>query len=120
MNLKDLPKALKAIGIVITTEDFINIQNTVIADEQACIDLPEFISIIYYFLRATDTQEELIRAFAVFDNDHDGKIPIDAMTQILTNLKHSIPKDKVEGILNEMKDDDDMIDYKALIKRLRP
>ena len=82
-------------------------------------DFPGFVSIIYFFLRATDTQEELIRAFASFDADHDGKIPTDLMSDILTNLKHPIPKEKADELLQQFNDDNGLVDYKQFIKRVR-
>lgn len=120
ISINDISKALKLIGIIITYDDLQNMLSSSLIDEETQLfDFPEFVSIIYYYLRGADTQEELIRAFSSFDTDHDGKIPIGLMSDILTNLKHPIPKERADELLERYKDND-LIDYKQFIKKVRP
>ncbi|OHT02450.1 EF hand family protein [Tritrichomonas foetus] len=118
LNLDDLQKALKIIGIVPTQEELNGMK---IDLGNAPLDILEFISLIYYFLRGSDTQEELIRAFAVFDEDNDGKIPAETAEQILSNLKHPVPKDHIEEVLAQIgADENGLIDYAEMIRVLKP
>ena len=118
LNFDDLPKALKLVGIFPTPEELKGMKAD-LGDSQ--LDLLEFISLIYYFLRGADTTEELIRAFSVFDKDHDGKIPIDDARSILENLKHPVPKEQIEEVMVQLSNDDDkLIDYAKMIQKLRP
>ncbi|KAK8885570.1 Calmodulin-like protein 4 [Tritrichomonas musculus] len=118
LNFEDLPKALLLVGISPTSEE-LNGMKADLGDAE--LDLLEFISLIYYFLRGADTTEELIRAFSVFDRDHDGKIKADEARKILANLKHPVPKEQIEEVLAQLRnDDDDLIDYAEMIKSLRP
>lgn len=118
INFEDLPKALKLVGISPTQEELKGMK-TDLGDSQ--LDLLEFISLIYYFLRGADTREELIRAFSVFDKDHDGKIPIDEAKQILANLKHPVPNEQIEEVMIQLNNgNDNLIDYAQMIKLLRP
>lgn len=117
IDTEEVKKALRALGIVPTDEEFEAMQY----DLHEKVDVSSFIAVVYYFLRGADSQEELIRAFAVFDNDHDGKIPVDTAIQILTNLKHPVPRDMVDQIMAELNTNgDDLIDYSEMIRKLRP
>lgn len=122
--IQEVPKALKNVGIIINSDDLTNISVSsaisLVNESDQVLDFPEFVSIIYFFLRASDTQEELIRAFSSFDTDHDGKIPTGLMSDILSNLKHPIPKEKADEFLQQFSDDNGLVDYKQFIKRVRP
>lgn len=118
MDFDDLPKALKLVGIIPTPDELQSMKQDV---GDSPLDLLEFISLIYYFLRGADTKEELIRAFSVFDEDHDGKIPVNEATQILSNLKHPVPQEQINEIMQTLdKNDDHLIDYARMIEILRP
>lgn len=118
MDFDDLPKALKLVGIIPTRDELQSMKQDV---GDSPLDLLEFISLIYYFLRGADTKEELIRAFSVFDEDHDGKIPVNEATQILSNLKHPVPQEQINEIMQTLdKNDDHLIDYARMIEILRP
>ena len=118
LAVEDLPKALKVIGIIPTQEEL----NGMLVDlGDSPLDVLEFISLIYFFLRGADSREELIRAFAVFDEDHDGKIPADTVSQILSNLKHPVPDEQINEVLEQLNNDENgLIDYAEMICLLRP
>lgn len=117
MNFDDLPKALKLIGISPTQAELKGMKSD-LGDSQ--LDLLEFISLIYYFLRGADTREELIRAFSVFDKDNDGKIPVDEAKQILANLKHPVPSEQIDEVMIQLSNNENLIDYAEMIRILRP
>jgi len=48
--------------------------NEVDADGNGTIDFPEFLSLMARKMKDTDTEEELIEAFKVFDRDGNGLI----------------------------------------------
>jgi Ca2+-binding EF-hand superfamily protein len=84
------------------------------------LDFTTVVIIIYYFLRGADTTEELVRAFAVFDDDRDGLIPTEVARQVLTNLKHPIPPEHVDELLARLRSSGDQIKYADMITQLRP
>jgi Ca2+-binding EF-hand superfamily protein len=109
--------ALRSIGIVPTREELNSMLQDIRGDS---LDFIDFVILIYYFLRGADTTEEVIRAFAVFDEDKDGLISIETAKQVLINLKHPVPEDKVDQILRTLHRDDELIDYAKMIAELRP
>jgi Ca2+-binding EF-hand superfamily protein len=76
-----LAKALRQVAIV-PTETEIDMMLLDVADRDR-IDQIDFIIVIYYFMRGAYTSDELNRVFEVFDEDRDGKIPIETTRNVL-------------------------------------
>jgi Ca2+-binding EF-hand superfamily protein len=95
-----LPRALKAVGIVPTSEEF---QGMCDSAPHQTIDLVAFVSIVYHFLRWTDTEEELERAFRGCARDpKKDSLPVDTAKQILLNLKHPLPEAQVDDLVKKL------------------
>ena len=85
------------------------------------IDLIEFTICIYYFLRAADSQEELINAFKIFDKDQTGKLPVNQVKEILASLKHPVSTSLVNEVLKQVPADrNNMVNYADMIRLMRP
>ena len=56
------------------------------ADGNGTIDFPEFLSLMARKMKDTDTEEELIEAFKVFDRDGNGFISAAELRHVMTNL----------------------------------
>jgi calmodulin len=111
------PQALRDVGIVPTREELDAMLQDIHEDS---LDLIDFVILIYYFLRGADTTEEVIRAFAVFDRDGDGLIPVDTAKEVLLHLKHPVQEDRVNQVLAALRRDDELIEYAKMIAELRP
>lgn len=116
LTQEELVSALKIVGIVPTQEDLRSMLHEVKSEEAS---IEDFILVAYYFLRGADTREELIKAFAVFDEDGDGKIDVETIRNILANLRHPVPKDQIDEIVAKL-EKDGAIDYAEMIRELRP
>jgi Ca2+-binding EF-hand superfamily protein len=118
VNRDEFKAALKLVGIIPTDDEFRAMLEDI---GKESIDLLDFVSVIYYFLRGADSREELIRAFAVFDKAGDGKIPVETAVQILTNLKHPVPREQVDELMQKLDHGNSgKVDYAAMIRELRP
>ena len=85
------------------------------------IDLIEFTICIYYFLRAADSQEELINAFKIFDKKDTGKLPVDQIKEILGSLKHPVSSALINEVLKQVPPDkNNMVNYADMIRLMRP
>jgi calcium-binding protein CML len=110
--------ALKLIGIVPTAEELEAMHADIGRDAAS---LADFISVIYYFLRGTETAAELIRAFAIFDRDGDGRLPVGRASEILRGLKHPVDAERIAELMRALDPDGTgLIDYREMIRRLRP
>jgi calmodulin len=115
---EDFPKALKMVGIRPTDEEIEEMLDEI---GDIPIDIVEFIICIYYFLRAADTQEELINAFKIFDTEKKGKLSVARIRDILTSLKHPVSQPLIDELVNQLnKDGSNMIDYAEMIRLMRP
>ena len=108
--------ALRMVGIVPTQEELRAMLTEINNDD---VSISDFILVSYYFLRGADTRDELIRAFAVFDEDNDGKIDVETIRNILANLRHPVPKEQIDEIVAKL-EKDGAIDYAEMIRELRP
>lgn len=113
---KGFRHALTMVGICPTEEELNSMKEDIGSEE---IHLVDFIAVIYYFLRGADTQEELIKAFAVFDKNKDGEIDADTARNILLNLKHPVPEEHVNEIMKKL-NVNGKVNYANMIKELRP
>ena len=116
VDIEGFRKALEMVGIMPTRDEFEAMCNDVGSDT---ITLVDFIAVIYYFLRGADTQEELIKAFSVFDKDNDGLIDVDTAREILGNLKHPVPENQVQDLMQKL-GRGGQVDYAEMIRELRP
>ena len=119
LSKEDFPKAFKMIGLRPTDAEIQEMLDE-IGDDQP-IDIVEFVISIYYFLRAADTQEELIDAFKIFDTKKTGKLPVATIQQILSSLKHPVSQPLIDELIGQLnKDGSNMIDYADMIRLMRP
>ena len=56
------------------------------ADGNGTFDFPEFSSLMARKMKDTDTEEELVEAFKVFDRDGNGFISTAELRHVMTNL----------------------------------
>jgi calmodulin len=62
---------------------------------QGKIGFPEFMNMMARKMKQTDTQEELLEAFKVFDPYGEGIIPEKELTEALLNTGDKLTKDEV-------------------------
>jgi Ca2+-binding EF-hand superfamily protein len=111
-------EALQAVGIVPTQIERESVFEDALANR---LTVEDFVAVLYYFLRAGETPEELIRAFAVFDDDHTGMIPVEKATQILRHLKHPVSDVRIQELMAKLDPrKEGSIDYREMIKLLLP
>mmetsp|Transcript_156714 Transcript_156714/g.503009 ORF Transcript_156714/g.503009 Transcript_156714/m.503009 type:complete len:131 (+) Transcript_156714:101-493(+) len=91
LSMRELGTLLNSLGQNPTEEDLTSMMAAVDAEESK-IDFSDFLSLMARKLKDTDTDEELIEAFKVFDRDQDGFISAgelrDSMTHLGEGLSH--------------------------------
>merc|ERR1712039_602201 len=91
--------------------------NEVDADGNGTIDFPEFLSLMARKMKDTDTEEELIEAFKVFDRDGNGFISAAEFRHVMTNLGEKLTDEEVDEMIREADvDGDGQINYEEFVK----
>merc|ERR1719498_815437 len=70
-------------------------------------------------MKDTDTEEELIEAFKVFDRDGNGFISAAELRHVMTNLGEKLTDEEVDEMIREADvDDDGQINYEEFVKMM--
>jgi calmodulin len=108
--------ALEHLGIVPTDDEFLAMLQDAGGN---AVDLPSFLTVIYYFVRGADKPEELRRALSVFDNDNDGRLSAINVRDILSSLRRPVPAARIDQIIQTL-GGTGSIDIGDLIRELKP
>lgn len=93
--------------------------NEVDVDGNGSIDFPEFLSLMARKMRDTDTEEELVDAFRVFDRDGNGLISAAELRHVMTNLGEKLTDEEVDEMIKEADlDGDGHINYEEFVRMM--
>lgn len=83
------------------------------------VDFPEFLSLMARKMKDTDTEEELVEAFKVFDRDGSGFISAAELRHVMTNLGEKLTDDEVDAMVRETDvDGDGQVDYEEFVRMM--
>ena len=83
------------------------------------IDFQSFLALMSRKLKETDTEEELIEAFKVFDRDRDGFISGGELRASMTNLGERLNDAEVDEMIKEADlDGDGLINYDEFVRMM--
>ncbi|XP_076466190.1 uncharacterized protein LOC143297656 [Babylonia areolata] len=79
-------------------QDIVSELNT---DGSGTINFPTFATIMRLRMKDTDSEEEIMDAFRVFDPDHSGSISSSDLRHIMSNLGEKLTEDELQEMLRE-------------------
>jgi hypothetical protein len=89
------------------------------ADGSGTIDFPEFLTMMARKMKDTDSEEEILEAFKVFDKDGNGFISAAELRHIMTNLGEKLTDEEVDEMIREADiDGDGQINYEEFVKMM--
>merc|ERR1711994_1147357 len=78
------------------------------ADGNGTIDFPECLTMMARKMKDTDSEEEIVEAFKVFDKDGNGFISAAELRHVMTNLGEKLTDEEADEMIREADVDDDV------------
>ena len=89
------------------------------SDGNGTIDFPEFLTMMARKMKDTDSEEEILEAFKVFDKDGNGFISAAELRHIMANLGEKLTDEEVDEMIREADiDGDGQINYEEFVKMM--
>ncbi len=119
ITIKELGEIMKNLGQSPTDAELQDMINEVDIDGNGNIDFKEFLGLMARKMRDTDTEEELIEAFKVFDRDSNGLISSQELKHVMTSLGEKITDEEVDEMIREADiDGDGYINYEEFVRMI--
>ncbi|SJK86197.1 calmodulin [Babesia microti strain RI] len=117
ITTKELGTVMRSLGQNPTEAELHDMINEIDSHGKGAIDFPEFLNLMARKMKETDTEEELVQAFKVFDRDGNGFISAAELRHVMTNLGEKLTDEEVDEMLKEADvDGDGRINYEEFVK----
>lgn len=107
ITTKELGTVLRSLGQNPTQAELQDMINEVDADGNGTVDFPEFLTLVSRKMKETDSEEEIIEAFKVFDKSGSGFISAAELRHVMTNLGEKLTDDEIDEMVREADMDGD-------------
>jgi len=119
ITTKELGTVMRSLGQNPTEAELQDMINEVDADGNGTIDFPEFLTMMARKMKDTDSEEEIVEAFKVFDKDGNGFISAAELRHVMTNLGEKLTDEEVDEMIREADvDGDGQINYEEFVKMM--
>ena len=117
ISVKELAALFRALGHSIPDSEIKDLIDSVDTTGSGVVSFDEFVSLLLKVEASNETEEEeVIKAFKVFDRDGNGSLSCAEFKHILTNLGDKFTEAEVEEIFKEADlDGDGQIDYNEFV-----
>jgi len=111
IDYHELKVAIRALGFPIKKAEVRSIVREVDTKETGNIEKRQFVHILTKLYNDRDPEEEIRKAFKLFDTDNSGKISLRNMRAITQELGEDIQDDELQAMIEEFdRNDDGFID----------
>jgi calmodulin len=101
INEKELGNILRCLGHDPTEQDLTEMIKEVDNDSDSKIEFEEFLKIMNNKLKQTETEQELIEAFKIFDKEGKGLISENEFKHIMLSLGEKISEEELEEMMKK-------------------
>lgn len=99
---KDLGTVMRSLGQNPTQAELQEMISDLSLDRNnGMIDFPEFLTLMARKLKDTDSEEEILEAFRVFDRDGNGFISTAELRHVMTSIGEKLSEDEVNEMIKE-------------------
>jgi calmodulin len=119
ITAKELANVMRSLNQEPTEQELNDMINEVDIDGNGRIDFEEFVALMNRRSKETDTEEEVINAFRVFDKDANGLISSTELRHIMTTLGDKLTEEEVDEMIREADiDGDGYINYEEFVRMM--
>ena len=113
---RELANVMFSMGLSPTDDEINAMIKEVDLNNDGKIDLDEFITLMTKTTPDTQTEDEVINAFRVFDKQGNGLIPSDELKHIMMTIGDKMTEEEATEMINEADiDEDGMINYEKFV-----
>ena len=122
ISYKELRACMKALQIKVDKDELKKMIMEVDADQSGEIEFPEFLQMMTGKMNGRDQREEIMKVFALFDEENTGKITFRNLKKVANELGEDLTDDELQEMLEEAdRNGDGAIDqdefYRVMKKR---
>ena len=103
----ELRVALRAMGFDVSKNEILEIMESKDPDNSGSINFNAFQEIVGEKMAQRDPLDEIRKAFALFDDDHSGKISIKNLRRVARELGETMTDDELQAMIDEFDTDKD-------------
>ncbi len=116
---KELANAMESMGQNPTDEEINEMMREVDLNQDGKIDFDEFMILMTKSSPDTQTEEEVINAFRVFDKEGNGLIASSELKHIMMTIGDKMTEEEADEMVNEADiDEDGMINYEEFVRMM--
>ena len=119
IDLPELGDVFRSLGQHYTEDELKEMIADIDQDQSGSIEFSEFLQLMKRRMRDTETEEELIEAFKVFDRDGNGLITADELRVVFKQIGETLDDKDYENIIKSGdKDNDNALNYDEFIRMM--
>ena len=119
ITANELANVMKSLNMDPTEDELHEMIDEVDLDGNGEIDFEEFVTLMNRRSKETDTEEDVINAFKMFDKDMEGKISVTEIRHIIKEYDEELDDDVLDEMLREADSDmDGFVNYEDIIGTL--
>ena len=107
MDEKELKQALRALGFDVSKEEVAKIMAKKDKEGKGNIDIDAFKEVCAIYMSRRDPRLEIMRAFQLFDTDHDGFVDIEDLKKVSAEMNDEMSAEDLEQMITKFDKDKD-------------
>lgn len=96
IDYRELKAAMKALGVVVDKNELKKMITDVDADGSGSVEFPEFLQMMTAKMGSSDSKEDVLKVFKMFDEAGTGKIDFKALRKVAKELGENLNDDELQ------------------------
>mmetsp|Transcript_4974 Transcript_4974/g.14737 ORF Transcript_4974/g.14737 Transcript_4974/m.14737 type:complete len:190 (-) Transcript_4974:107-676(-) len=110
IDIKELKAAFRALGFQVKKAEIRRMMQDVDKESSATVPFDDFVEMATPKMQSRDTREEIMKVFALFDDDQTGAISFRNLKRVANELGESLTDEELQEMIDEAdRDGDGMI-----------